>query len=48
MFPPPPANMPSRDQTVQEEREIRLRPVGIHFLRNGDLLLASYLAHGIM
>ncbi|KAI0735724.1 WD40-repeat-containing domain protein, partial [Earliella scabrosa] len=42
MYPPPSLNADSAP-----DRDDRLRPVGIHFLGEGDLLVASYLAHGI-
>ncbi|KAI0715186.1 WD40-repeat-containing domain protein [Earliella scabrosa] len=58
MFPPPPtqpdtrANLrnPGADHSnaPAPDRESRVRPVDLHFLRDGRQLLASYLAHGIV
>ncbi|KAI0711999.1 WD40-repeat-containing domain protein, partial [Earliella scabrosa] len=41
MFPPP------HDERM-EERETRLRPINLHFLRSGEQLIASYLVHGVI
>ena len=53
MFPPPPPSKRSgptnnRDERTVEERDTRLRPVDVHFLKEGKQLVASYLAHGIV
>lgn len=42
MYSPPPEL-----EGVGQEREERMRAVGVHFSNNGENLIASYLAHGI-
>lgn len=38
---------PLRDTNSMTDRETRVRPVDIHFLKAGQQLLAAYLVHGI-
>ncbi|KAI0705490.1 WD40-repeat-containing domain protein, partial [Earliella scabrosa] len=37
-----------KDDDRLEERETRLRPINLHFIRSGQQLIASYLVHGIV
>ena len=58
MFPPPPALIDTRAKAANPgighsnapapDRDSRLRPVDLHFLKDGRQLLASYLAHGVV